>query len=86
MTLAATILSKPIRGYQFVMSGRPSPCRFDPSCSTYAMQALERHGAWRGTYLAVRRIARCHPWGGFGYDPVPDTPPVRSARDRRAHR
>lgn len=47
-------------------------CRFEPSCSVYAIEALRAHGAFRGTWLAARRIARCHPWGGSGYDPVPD--------------
>ena len=47
-------------------------CRFEPSCSAYAMEALRVHGAFRGTWLTVRRIGRCHPWGGSGYDPVPD--------------
>jgi putative membrane protein insertion efficiency factor len=46
-------------------------CRFQPTCSEYAMQALREHGAFRGTVLAVKRIGRCHPWGGSGYDPVP---------------
>ncbi len=48
-------------------------CRFDPSCSAYADEALVRHGFWRGGVLAFRRIGRCHPWGGSGYDPVPKT-------------
>ena len=61
-----------VRAYQHVRAGRPSPCRFDPSCSTYALVALERHGALRGSWLAVRRIGRCHPWGGHGWDPVPE--------------
>lgn len=47
-------------------------CRFEPTCSRYALEALRQHGAFRGTWLAARRIARCHPWGGSGYDPVPD--------------
>lgn len=47
-------------------------CRYQPSCSQYAMQALREHGAFRGTWLAAKRIGRCHPWGGSGYDPVPD--------------
>ncbi len=46
-------------------------CRFDPSCSSYAIEALQVHGILKGTGLAIRRIARCHPWGGAGYDPVP---------------
>ena len=72
MSRAARALHGLVRLYQHLRAGRPSPCRFDPSCSTYALQALERHGALRGTWLAVRRVARCHPWGGHGWDPVPD--------------
>jgi putative membrane protein insertion efficiency factor len=50
-------------------------CRFEPTCSSYAIEALKEHGAWRGSWLAARRLARCHPWGGCGCDPVP--PAVR---------
>ena len=46
-------------------------CRFDPTCSQYAIEALQRHGVFKGMWLAVRRIGRCYPWGGSGYDPVP---------------
>lgn len=64
-----------VRLYQLLRQGRPSPCRFVPSCSTYAVEALEAHGALRGVWLTARRLGRCHPWGGHGYDPVP--PPER---------
>lgn len=62
-----------VRGYQRVRAGRPSPCRYVPSCSTYAVEAIEAHGAARGGWYATRRLLRCHPWGGQGYDPVPGT-------------
>jgi putative membrane protein insertion efficiency factor len=57
--------------YQRLTVHRPSPCRYVPSCSTYAHDAIETHGAARGTWLALRRLSRCHPWGGHGFDPVP---------------
>ena len=59
------------RAYQAVRAGRPSPCHFVPSCSTYAIEAVELHGAARGAWLALRRIARCRPFGSRGFDPVP---------------
>ena len=66
------LLILPIRFYQrFVSPMFPPCCRFTPTCSAYAIEALQKHGALRGTWLALRRIARCHPWGGSGYDPVP---------------
>ncbi|MCB2408548.1 membrane protein insertion efficiency factor YidD [Hymenobacter lucidus] len=49
----------------------PPSCRFQPTCSAYAAQAVQKYGPWRGGQLALRRIGRCHPWGGHGYDPVP---------------
>ena len=46
-------------------------CRYTPTCSQYAVQAIDKYGPWKGSWLALRRISRCHPWGGHGYDPVP---------------
>ncbi len=59
--------------YQWIFSRLlPPACRFEPTCSWYARESLQRHGAFRGGWLAVRRISRCRPGGGMGYDPVPD--------------
>ena len=69
--LAARPLHALVRVYRYLAAGRPSPCRYSPSCSTYALEALEVHGAVRGTWLTVRRLGRCHPWGGHGIDLVP---------------
>jgi len=67
-----------VRLYQRVVSPLlPPACRFYPSCSTYAIQALERHGALRGSLLAARRLGRCHPFHPGGIDPVPDVTPKR---------
>jgi len=72
VSVIARALHLLVRGYRRLTAGRPSPCRYDPSCSTYALEALERHGAARGSWLILRRLGRCHPWGGTGWDPVPD--------------
>lgn len=58
--------------YQRGVEGRPSPCRFTPSCSTYAHDAIATHGTRRGLWLTVRRLARCRPFGPSGFDPVPE--------------
>jgi putative membrane protein insertion efficiency factor len=60
-----------IRAYQFVASPFPSPCRYEPTCSTYSLDAVRRYGAVRGCWLGLRRILRCHPFHAGGYDPVP---------------
>jgi len=61
-----------VRAWQIGPSAVMLPtCRFAPSCSAYAIEALERHGAFRGGWLTMKRLLRCHPWGGSGYDPVP---------------
>lgn len=72
MTPLAFVLSLPVRAYRVTFSPVVGHnCRYQPTCSAYALEALDRHGAFRGGYLAARRILRCHPWGGHGYDPVP---------------
>ena len=66
------LLMLPIRFYRKFISPltRPS-CRFTPTCSEYAIEAITKHGPFKGTWLAIKRVLRCHPWGGSGYDPVP---------------
>ena len=66
------VLLSLVRAYQLARSGRPTGCRYVPSCSDYAVEAIDSHGAGHGTWLAVRRISRCGPWGGHGIDPVPE--------------
>lgn len=72
MTVPGAAMRRGIRAYQQARGGRVSPCPYVPSCSSYASEALEVHGALRGTRIAVGRLLRCHPWGGRGFDPVPD--------------
>lgn len=68
------LLSLPIRIYRYFISPLlPASCRYYPTCSSYAMEALAVHGPLKGSWLTLRRLARCHPFGGQGYDPVPDT-------------
>jgi hypothetical protein len=70
-SLAARPVHALVRAYQWVFAGRISPCRYVPSCSNYALEALEVHGLVKGSWLSIRRLGRCHPWGGHGSDPVP---------------
>jgi putative membrane protein insertion efficiency factor len=76
----SAVLRGLVRAYQLLLSPLlPPRCRYLPSCSDYAIEALATHGALHGAWLALRRLARCHPWGGSGYDPVPDVAPVGAA-------
>jgi len=78
----AWLLAWPIRFYRrFLSPLLPPACRYEPSCSRYALEALAVHGAVAGSWYAARRLARCHPWGGHGHDPVP---PPRTARSLTA--
>jgi len=71
--LFGLVLRAAIRAYQLLVAPvLPPSCRFLPSCSHYADEAIARHGPMRGSLLAARRLCRCHPWGGSGYDPVPE--------------
>ena len=73
MSPLARIVATPVHLYRATFSPLVGmSCRYHPTCSAYALEALEKHGAFKGTYLAVRRIMRCHPWGGSGIDNVPD--------------
>jgi len=61
-----------IKLYQWIISPILGPkCRFTPTCSTYSLQAFKKYGLFKGFWLSIKRISRCHPWGGHGYDPVP---------------
>jgi len=78
--IPAVAIRTAIRSYQLVVSPVLGPsCRFEPTCSHYATEAVALHGARHGLLLAARRLLRCHPWGGSGYDPVPPRPDPRGA-------
>ena len=78
MKVIGRVLAWPLLGLVWIYRNAISPliganCRFQPTCSKYAEEALRKHGAFKGGWLAIKRIGRCHPWGGSGYDPVPGT-------------
>jgi putative membrane protein insertion efficiency factor len=83
MSPLAHLVALPVRAYRLIFSPWVGfNCRYQPTCSAYALEALERHGAIRGGWLMLRRIGRCHPLGGSGYDPVPGADPAHDARCR----
>jgi len=77
-SIGARALRGAIVAYQRLSAGRVAPCRFYPSCSHYAAEAIEIHGAWRGSLLSIRRLLRCRPFGPHGVDLVPESKHVRS--------
>ena len=80
--LGRTLLLVLIRFYRLAISPLfPPRCRYTPTCSQYAMEAVRRYGAFKGGLLAAKRICRCHLWGGSGYDPVPDTENLWTQKD-----
>ena len=84
MTLMARILAAPIRGYRLLFSPWIGHnCRYHPTCSAYALEALLTHGSLKGSWLTFLRIARCHPFGGVGFDPVPLVKPTTSSSPRQ---
>ncbi|MEN3975573.1 membrane protein insertion efficiency factor YidD [Emcibacter sp. SYSU 3D8] len=81
-TALSALLALPVKFYRYFISPLlPPSCRYTPTCSEYALEALRLHGPFRGTWLALRRLGRCHPWGGHGHDPVP----AGSGQDRHPH-
>ncbi|MBZ4021160.1 membrane protein insertion efficiency factor YidD [Rhodobacter sp. TJ_12] len=83
MSPFAHLLALPVRFYRLVLSPwLGNSCRYQPTCSVYALEALERHGALKGGWLAAKRLISCNPWGGHGYDPVPGADPEHDARCR----
>lgn len=80
---AARLLSWPVKAYRLILSPWVGHgCRYQPTCSVYALDALSKYGAIKGSWLAAKRIASCHPWGGQGYDPVPGCDPDHDAKHR----
>ncbi|WP_419903647.1 membrane protein insertion efficiency factor YidD [Kiloniella sp.] len=73
MKILSALLLGFVKLYQYGISPyTPASCRYHPTCSQYASEAIVTHGALRGGWLAIKRLSRCHPWGGYGYDPVPE--------------
>jgi uncharacterized protein len=91
VNLAQHILVFAVRVYRCTLSPAlgflfgPAGCRFTPTCSAYALEAITCHGAIHGSWLTIKRLSRCHPWGGCGHDPVPASPTGADAKHQAAH-
>ncbi|TQS73483.1 membrane protein insertion efficiency factor YidD [Rhodobacteraceae bacterium] len=84
MSPLAALLALPVRGYRLVFSPWVGHgCRYQPTCSAYMLDALRLHGGLRGGWMGIRRVLSCHPWGGFGYAPVPGADPEFDAQHRK---
>jgi putative membrane protein insertion efficiency factor len=83
--MARGLIMALVRFYRAAISPwTPAACRYDPTCSAYMLEALERHGAMRGGWMGMKRILRCHPWGGSGWDPVPEARTARGIAEDRS--
>lgn len=83
-SVPARIVMLPVKGWRLISRHLPPRCRFHPSCSAYALEALEVHGAARGTWMATKRVGRCHPWNAGGLDPVPPAGSTTNVRSPQA--
>ena len=84
-SVAKTMVLHVLGWYGQYRALQPAACRFDPTCSSYTREAVEVHGAGKGLYYGTRRVLRCHPLGGRGYDPVPERPPARTEMRPTSH-
>ncbi len=80
MSLASSLATRAIRFYQLSRSGKPSPCRYFPTCSQYSLEAYEKYGFLKGSFLSAKRIGRCNPLGSSGVDPVPEVFSLRKSK------